>query len=407
MHTQDLQGSEDGSPGLIENLRTAGRRLNVPMYLLILTLSLYFVLDEGLHRTLYHVLVIPLSVALIPFQSLKEIFRSTTFKLAILFLFYLSLSRLWAPEPSVGLFFEDLSKILVTGFFMASVVAFVRHDKRFLTLLFISLGLTGGIAAIGAIAFFLGTQDFPAHRLIGFGQTDHAITGAAIYGVVGLSLWLYLLPMATGAREKTLLVCGIAIIIFYMALTQSRGPMLALVTAVVMIAFLRRQWIALLSVAGPIAAVAAMLLFLDFEPGTLIERGTSYRVELWRQTLSLIGSNFWFGNGLGDVDLETTSGMVINFPHSIYLSNQLYGGIVATVLLAALILLVARAGWRDWREDGNLLVLGVLSFGLLCGLFDFRLIPRGLGAEHLYFWLPVALAAAREIGRHPAAARHQ
>src|SRR5690606_41688000 len=84
-------------------------------------------------------------------------------------------------------------------------------------------------------------------------------------------------------------------------------------------------------------------------------------------------------------------------PHNLLLANQLYGGVPATLLLAALLALATAQAWRARRAQPALLVL--LVFGVAASLFDTRSLVQNLGREWITLWLPLGLLAAVEVMR--------
>jgi O-antigen ligase len=183
-----------------------------------------------------------------------------------------------------------------------------------------------------------------------------------------------------------------------MLLSGSRGPLLALAAALVVgVAVADRR--AALGVLLLVAAAIAAGVLSDLRPiEILYERGQSGHFEIWQQALSAIAERPWLGHGsLVDIDFVGKHGPGRS-PHNLLLANQLYGGLPATLLLAALLLLATRQAWQAQR-GGRPVYLVLLVFGLAASLFDTRSLVQNLGREWITLWLPIGLLAAQDALR--------
>src|SRR3546814_1776768 len=90
---------------------------------------------------------------------------------------------------------------------------------------------------------------------------------------------------------------------------------------------------------------------------------------------------------LADIEFATKHGPGRS-PHNLPLANQFYGGLPATLLLAALLLLAAWQAWQTGRAEqkSRPVLLVLLVFGLTASLFDSRSLVQNLGRE----WIAVA-----------------
>ena len=257
----------------------------------------------------------------------------------------------------------------------------------------------GTVNAVVSIALFVG-PDMLGRRLEGFGETRQAILGASI---IGNCLVFALSRLLAEHRHRWKLGLAAALLFGFIVLTGSRGPLIAVLGASVVLVG-GRSWSWQLRAALLILLAAAALYLLA--PGLiqhliadLGERGTSYRPEIWRFTLARIAERPWFGWGLA-----AYLGMArFPFPHSLYLSALFYSGIVGFVLLMTLIValtagLLGKPGVADRR-----LLLALWVNALLSGVTDLGQVSNGPGPLWYIFWLPAllsisALAAAGKAG---------
>lgn len=146
----------------------------------------------------------------------------------------------------------------------------------------------------------------------------------------------------------------VVIMLVMLLLTQSRGPIIALVLAVGctlhLHVFTRRN----LLIAAALAVLVALLLVMTPVGDMLLARfeelGTQsgLRLSIWHHTLSEMASQPWLGRGFSyELDFINYSGEHITTTHSVYMGALLKGGILGLLLLLAVI---ACGLWQAWRK---------------------------------------------------------
>lgn len=163
----------------------------------------------------------------------------------------------------------------------------------------------------------------------------------------------------------------VAIMLVMMLLTQSRGPIIALVLAVGctlhLHVFTRRN----LLIAAALAVLVALLLVMTPVGDMLLARfeelGTQsgLRLSIWHHTLSEMASQPWLGRGFSyELDFINYSGEHITTTHSVYMGALLKGGIVGLLLLLAVIACGLWQAWRKRRSDSRY-SLAILFYALV------------------------------------------
>jgi O-antigen ligase len=313
--------------------------------------------------------------------------------LPVLLIAWLALALLWsAPprgEPSRWLWLWNC--VCTLGFFLAALKAATpaRDARRLGT----TLIAAGTVNAAWAIARFLAAGG-TGERMPGWAETRHPILGAAIIGLC-LILALGRIGAARGGARLALLA-AVAVMAAFIWLTGSRGPLVATVAGgAVLLAGL--AWRRVLAVA--VAALAAAFGLHLYDPGVigdlvahLADRGWSQRLDIWRQSLAMIGEAPLFGHGLTALLPRAKD----QFPHDLYLSTWLYGGAVGLALLLAGFALVARGLWRAPAMTGQegwerLTMAGLLVCAMLTGATDLAQVVKGPGPMWYVIWLPLAL----------------
>jgi O-antigen ligase len=255
----------------------------------------------------------------------------------------------------------------------------------------VGLWLTAAGAANAAFAIVVAFATHPADpRLHGWGVTKHPILGASVMAVAYLSA---LFRFLRGGTERWLALAGVVLTAAFILMTESRGPLLAVVVATVFLCAAGpwRRWACAVLVAVAVGWWALPASVQQHGEAVLVHRGTSHRLEIWDYTLRMIGDRPLLGHGLA-ANLHLNVGEDITFPHDLYLSLLFYTGVVGLLLFAGFAGLLA---WRLWLRRGRQETLWIAALGinaLLSGLTDLGQITKGPGPIWFIVWLPLGLA---------------
>ena len=361
----------------------------------ILILCAAFLLETRAHRNLFYALGVPLFLLNLRGFDWHWLGDSPIAQLALAYLGYFLLAALWSDGLSWTAIADLLRVSVLVLLFLVTILQLAVRDPGFPVRLFLCYALAAGISLLAVFgAAVLGLLPFGT-RFTGFGLATHPIIGATLYGVALLMSAFTLLPRATEWRMRLVWLAVIVLSGVFMLVSGSRGPLLALAAALLVGLVIADRRAALAVAALLVAGIAAGTL-LDLRPiEILYERGQSGHFGIWQQVLAAIAERPWFGHGsLVDIDFVAPHGPGRS-PHNLLLANQFYGGLAATLLLAALLLVSGRQGWRAARA-GEPVYLVLLVFGCTASLFDTRSLVQNLGREWITLWLPIGLLAAQE-----------
>lgn len=306
-------------------------------------------------------------------------------------------ATLWSDGLSWGAVADLLRVTLLALLFFLVVLQLGVTDAAFAGRFFTCYAAAAGISLLAVFAAAAAGL-LPADlRFTGLGLASHPIIGATLYGVALLAAAFALLPRAAEWRLRAAWLAVIALCVAFMLLSGSRGPLLALAAALTAGLFIADRRLAL-AVTVLLAAGIVFGLATDFRAIELLyQRGQSGHFAIWQQAIAAIGERPWLGYGsLPDLAFTGKHGPGRS-PHNLLLANHVYGGVPATLLLAALLALATVQAWGARREQPALLVL--LVFGVTASLFDTRSLVQNLGREWITLWLPLGLLAAVEVMR--------
>ena len=217
-----------------------------------------------------------------------------------------------------------------------------------------------------------------------------------------------------GRRWRRALYAGAGLQLFAILLTATRGTQLALVTvaglALLFVAvqksgkartYARGALVALVVLTGVFIAFRAELARVPFEPIqrlasiSLTDPTVSSRLFVWSTVSREALSHSLFGYGAEHIDVpfdrvydpSVMSEEWFDRSHNAYLDYFVQFGIGGLLLYLALIALVARAGWRLWRE-GNRYGVFLLGMSGVYAVQNFFVFDTAVT-----FWLLLAFAA--------------
>jgi O-antigen ligase len=361
-----------------------------------------FLLETRLHRNLFYAAALPVFLVHLRAFDWSVLKRSLLAQAALAYLAYFLLSALWSDGLGWSGFADLLRITLLLLLFLLMTLRLATVYADFENRLFFWFAAVAGLTLLVVFAVYLSESHSRFYRLGGFGLAEHPIIGATLYGVALLAAAFVLLRVAKAWRTGLAWLVVILLCALFMLLSGSRGPLLALAAAVALGIAVADRRIAI-ALGAFFALVLAVGLFAEVETfRQLLARGPSGHFALWQQTLDAIAERPWLGYGsLVEIDFQGKAGAVRS-PHNLLLANQLYGGLPAGLLLAALLLLALRESVIALRA-GRPIYLVLLVFGLVAAQFDTRSLVQNLGREWITLWLPVMLLAAREAQRRAAA----
>ncbi|WP_306109987.1 O-antigen ligase [Pseudomonas sp. MN1F] len=301
----------------------------------------------------------------------------------VLFLLWGALSLAWSSNEEVAR--ESKRLIYILLFLLAFPLIGQMGPSRIRLLLRIGAGLLA-IAALVSIVRFYGVLAMPLiTRLEGIGEISHPILGAYVVGVAALLL-LYDLPKQRALRLGWLL--ALACLSAFVALSQSRGAAVALVIPVIMAPlWFRDRHSQLMALFAVVSTGLAFYAVYDL----IAARGSSFRPEIFRSALHMIGEHPWGGLGLGGHYKVEAAGLQFDHTHNMFTHVAVEFGVPGMLLWIAVWLFalgeIVRA--RDTVFGKILLCLWIYS--TMAMQFDAASLTATPRAEWFVSWLPVGL----------------
>jgi O-antigen ligase len=235
-------------------------------------------------------------------------------------------------------------------------------------------------------------------RLVPIGRAAHEIASSAALAVsvcAGIAVFSGL-----GRWSRVIAAIGIALLLLVMALTQSRGPLLALLLAALVVAALSKvaapRKRALWALAGLAVLFALPMLLTSFEDAFRAafctqDVGlcrTSYRLGIWANAVDALRQAPWFGSGPS----ARLAGSASAHPHNGLLGSALFYGLPILIPIALLFGgAVHRAGLAA-RGPATTFLLLALAFAAASLATDRANLFGDLNSHFLFVWMPIAMA---------------
>ncbi|OKR52380.1 O-antigen ligase family protein, partial [Pseudomonas aeruginosa] len=289
------------------------------------------------------------------------------------------------PENSTGSLLKRPLYIALL-FFCAAILA-LEAPRRLRTATW--------LAAVGALVSAVVTLlqyhwDASPLRLTGYGALYNPLLSAHVYGAF-TALWL-VYWMQSRHVLAPLPLLSLAVLGGLLVATGSRTPLVGLAASLVWLVLAGDRKKSLIALA---LAVAGALLAYVLYPEAIIQRGASFRPEIWADALRQIGEHPWLGHGYDHpMRIALSNGMLLADPHNIELGVLFAGGIIGLLLWLAIYALAFAFAWKNRQSPAVLLASTWLVFGLASGLTEGNaFLPRP--KEHWFLiWIPLALLYA-------------
>lgn len=271
-------------------------------------------------------------------------------------------------------------------------VLLAAQNRRwpFETLLFYSSIIGGFFAAVSLIYFYEVSAQRVSGRLIAIGLWDTAIMAAhGVGALVMLGVFTLQARRLSPWAMALLLIPALGYALF-LGFSQTRGVWIGLLACLFVMGAARPTRLAGGLILLVVVGLAAIVIF---RPEILLQRGVSFRPQLWSGGVRLMQEHWMMGLGFHEYLIPVLEiGQSFKHPHNLFLDTGVRLGVPGLLLFGLLWLVV---GWRGWTSRAQPLGQVLLALWVFSGV---SLMTDGIGlwlkpnADWLITWLPVALS---------------
>ncbi|QXH51054.1 O-antigen ligase family protein [Pseudomonas fakonensis] len=365
----------------------------LPAGLFLLLSALFLFPDRShLHKVYYALFSIPTLLALCVRPSEFRLLREPLVALFVVFAGLALISLGWSDsEDSVG---SLIKPPLHTFMLFAGMTLLLRYRQEALQPVLLAGALVALLTTLPPLLDFL-RHYTPEARLIGSGALDNPLLSSHVFGFFSI-YWLVVCMSSKDPRVLALSGCALGLMCLVILATGSRTPLMAMTLAAIWLAVLRQDRRAALLLAALVVAAIVGLLAIP----SLLERGSSYRFEIWQAALEQVAQQPWLGHGYdAHLAIDPGQGIVFREPHSFPIGTLYYVGVLGFLPWLGMLLVGIYSGWRYRGQPLFVLASTLLVYGIAAGLTEGGgILPRP--KEHWFLlWIPLALIAALNIAR--------
>jgi O-antigen ligase/tRNA A-37 threonylcarbamoyl transferase component Bud32 len=367
----------------------------LPLGYLLLLCALFFLPGRSLHHKLFYGLFsIPALIALfLRPRELKELVREPIFVAVMVFAAWALLSLCWGPEK--GGFAGQFKPPLHTLLLFAGCYMLVRYRSEIIQPLLFTAAMVGLIGTTHDLYMFARVYE-PGLRLIGGGAFDNPLLSSHMYGFYA-AYWMSM-NMVCKRRQMLWLSLPAMVIMFTAVIaTGSRTPLVALTMAALWLSFVCWNRRSIVLMGGLVASAATVYVLFS---RMIIERGDSYRFEIWQLAVQKIADHPWIGHGYS-ANLTIDPGVGVSFqePHSFVLGVLYYVGVLGLLPWLFFQLWSLYSSWRNRLQPLFIIASTWLIFGIGAGLTEGGGIISRPKEHWFLLWIPLALIVALSINQ--------
>ena len=374
--------------------------LPLPMLfgVLVLLLGLLVVSERGDYARIFYLSLLAPTIFLAVLRPsiFLATFATGPGRLVVCFLLYAMTTLFWSSAEA-GVMASLKPPLYVVALFIA--LAFLSEVRgAWLMQVVRCAALVAVVLAVWNLWVFNGANK---ERLEGLGALTNPLLISHVYGFFA-ALWFGFLAMG-GGYKRLWAVLPAAILCALLYATGSRTPMVAILGTVLWLALLRPRR-ELLVGCGLILVLLALLFALNTE--AMLQRGLSYRTDIWANVLRQSEQAFFWGQGYG-AELAVKIEVIpypFSDPHNMTLSVLYQLGLFGALLWAAMYIAFLIAAWRYRDNPIVVIISATVVYGLMAGMTEGgAFLPRP--REHwLLVWVPLGFLNAALLsgaGRNP------
>lgn len=380
--------------------------LNWLSFLFAVWLLLSVTTDDAIYRSFFHILIYPLTIYLIIKKYKKFIWKDYFIRLFFIFCGYMAITT-WlvgndAPAGNIQALrwsFEAFIGIFAYWLCMQNVVLTPRRWGRWFLFLAWIGSCVGMLSSLSEISL--------NHRIGGLGMMEHPLPGASTAVILlATGLWLtYANNFLVTRKDFILTVISIISAFIFVTFSQSRAPQFTLLIYLIFFGLLvsyqyrKPSTIYIISsIFTGIILIIHWFIGFDLLYQQVMERGASYRLDIWTAIFNHPPESFLFGHGAG-LDFRSTDaakiglndvGFEIYHPHNIWLGAFMDTGLIGVTMQAGLLALPLAAILRSsFCIVNKLHMLAILGLFVLLTLTDEYTLITSPRPIWLIGWIPL------------------
>ncbi len=397
--------------------------------LILFILGFFLSPTPGNHEHIYlYFVIIPFILFLLTsYSDLAPYANDRLFIVTEIVLFYLAITVLWGEGSQPSDLFPQLRKVLSITILLLTVRIVLNNYPRLPEIIILLMSLAACVVAYLALIKFLPANFETPSRFLpelgsifGLGRYANPIRVGWTWGATALcTVWVF---YSQSRLNYLWLFLVLPPQLALLAVTFSRGPILALLLCLPIVLFLKRHAaiekrniLAVLCFLA-IGISASMAVGLDHKIYSGLTRenntfskeasqGYSLRIPIWKESLKQTSNSVFLGRGVSEDNKKVTIDQgVYTHSHNFIIDVYRFGGLVGVILVTLHLLYCLTLSFRQCPHDHK--IWGVLlCYGILCLLTNGKYVLNNLSEFWFIYWLPISFTyALRNMGFNPSQA---
>ncbi|WP_394561440.1 O-antigen ligase family protein [Aquipseudomonas alcaligenes] len=360
-------------------------------YMVLLTGLFWLPSGSAYTKVFYALVALPalLGLALKP-KRLSDLLREPLVLVVLAISAWLLASLAWSGTDNdlTGLAKRPLYLFL----FIAACCLIVMESRELLLGTLRAAAVVATLAALVNLTLFLMEPPIDG-RLTGVAALRNALLTSHVLGMF-FTYWVAIWLSRDLARSWFPLLMAIPLLLALLA-TGSRTPLMALTLVSVWMLLMTPRRAAVL--VATISLTAAISLIAT--PELLLQRGASFRPQIWAEALRQAQDHLWIGHGYDSTLVFNIEGLDYSLgdPHNIELAVLLELGLVGLILWLAMYGLGLLRCLRQRKDKGFQIASAMLIYGFSAGLTEGSSFLSRPNESWFLIWIPLTLVMALSI----------
>ncbi len=360
--------------------------------------------DRTAPRTIYFVAVLPVAFVVGLAFARRLLTGSVVFWAVAVYLLAMGLASFGVPDIPWNEISRHLRLIPLILTYIAVVALLAADPRTFRRVLLLTCVIIAISALYNASVYIaydgrLCPEIVSSERLcsrLGMPDYINSTNISAPYALYAVAAVGALLHSDTPRIERVLFAGSAAILLVALVLTEARSGFVAAALGCSVLAVTGRRWCRT-AFAVTLLLIFVVVLSQPFLREALLQRGVSYRPELWAAYAAYgLGQPFTGVGILGNINMPMSDGYVVDQPHNLVLSGFVRGGVVGALAMATAIAAGTFYAARYWLATGYALPLALIVTMFGYGMLDYQLLATYPTWPWITFWFPIGVCAGVE-----------
>jgi len=365
-------------------------------FIIFLTFLCIIESRSSYHTLIYLFISLPtLIISVIRPKLFLNALKSTAFKITATLCFFAIISTLWNNNEVAD---SRNIRYIINIILFTLAVTYIHHYQQatieWAMLLAAAIWAVFGLIEVYHVYY---QQGLPlSSRIVGSGSLSNTLLTSHVYGAFATFIASHYLVSTKHHRYQILYLVVFLSLILFIIQTHSRTPLLAM-AAVFGCLLLKHQNKQVIY--AVVLLVTSLIIYSTFNYDLLIQRGFSYRPEIWLTALNDIQNKPFLGHGIASKMSLFIPSLNIAFSdsHNIHIGLTYQLGLIALVIWLALFAYLFRLYLKNTHNVLITTGFPMFIYGITAGMTEGGSFFSRPKEVWFLTWLPIAIMIAANV----------